>query len=237
LNCEHAFDVMRGEVESELFSKFTFFIEQTVKTIRLDIAPVAAKQTLGSAESKKIVDAMESFMPMIATLPLDVGQRALALANSTVVASVERHLGSQEVKVVSTEGLLQLRVDLALIEQCLQKFTVFSTDTANDAFAPLKQLLDLFLYDDWATLFTTYTNADSVYKRVSLDTTAKVLAKYRESDDKTRSSVFVAMKTDRDKKKRKETIMAQLSELRGNKLPLLRTTRRVPGGSISRINL
>ncbi|GAU87447.1 hypothetical protein RvY_00283 [Ramazzottius varieornatus] len=133
LNCEHAFDVMRGEVESELFSKFTFFIEQTVKTIRLDIAPVAAKQTLGSAESKKIVDAMESFMPMIATLPLDVGQRALALANSTVVASVERHLGSQEVKVVSTEGLLQLRVDLALIEQCLQKFTVFSTDTANDA--------------------------------------------------------------------------------------------------------
>ncbi|KAH7981782.1 hypothetical protein HPB52_001092 [Rhipicephalus sanguineus] len=79
-------------------------------------------------------------------------------------------------------------------------------------FVELRQLLDLFMAEDWSTYFHDHGKESSRYLRVNPSLALLLLEKVREADKK--KNIFSSLKQkERDKKKLQETVLKQLRQL------------------------
>ncbi|MPC55451.1 Exocyst complex component 6 [Portunus trituberculatus] len=76
-------------------------------------------------------------------------------------------------------------------------------------FADLRQLLDLFMTEDWSTYLHDYGSENSKYLRVSPHNAIIVVEKLREGEKR---GMFSILKRS-DKKKLLETVLKQLKQL------------------------
>lgn len=147
-------------------------------------------------------------------LPDKVAQTACMTACQHLATSLLNILTSEDVKFISIGALQQFNLDVIQCEQFASSEPVkgFKEGVLQMFFVELRQLLDLFMAEDWSTYFHDHGKESSRYLRVNPSLALLLLEKVREADKK--KNIFSSLKQkERDKKKLQETVLKQLRQL------------------------
>ncbi|KAL1423237.1 hypothetical protein MTO96_021219 [Rhipicephalus appendiculatus] len=147
-------------------------------------------------------------------LPDKVAQTACMTACQHLATSLLNILTSDDVKYISMGALQQFNLDVIQCEQFASSEPVkgFKEGVLQMFFVELRQLLDLFMAEDWSTYFHDHGKESSRYLRVNPSLALLLLEKVREADKK--KNIFSSLKQkERDKKKLQETVLKQLRQL------------------------
>lgn len=89
----------------------------------------------------------------------------------------------------------------------------FNDGTLQMAFADLRQVMDLFIKEEWSTYLNDYNKPSAKYSRVQPHVAISIMEKLSNSEKK-KTKVFVSLKkNEREKKKLQETVLKQLKGL------------------------
>ncbi|KAK8789108.1 hypothetical protein V5799_021117 [Amblyomma americanum] len=147
-------------------------------------------------------------------LPDKVAQTACMTACQHLATALLNILTSEDVKYISMGALQQFNLDVIQCEQFASSEPVkgFKEGVLQMFFVELRQLLDLFMAEDWSTYFHDHGKETSRYLRVNPSLALLLLEKVREADKK--KNIFSSLKQkERDKKKLQETVLKQLRQL------------------------
>lgn len=140
-----------------------------------------------------------------------VAQRACMSACKHIAQSLRGLLLSDDVRALSLGALEQFNLDLMQCELFASSEPVegFKEGDLLTAFAELRQLCDLFLYEDYSTFMSDMGKQQNKYLRVTTATALAVVDKLREHDRG--RSVFALKKT--DKQKLRDTFAERLKQV------------------------
>ncbi|XP_052225229.1 exocyst complex component 6B-like isoform X1 [Dreissena polymorpha] len=144
-----------------------------------------------------------------------VAKTACMSACKHIANSLMSFLLDNNVTLMTTFALQQFNLDVHECEQFAASEPVpsFNDGTLQLAFADLRQLLDLFLHDDWSSYLADFGNPKAKYVRVKPQVAVSLMEKLSNSEKK-KTKVFVSLKkNERDKKKLQEVVLKQLKGL------------------------
>ncbi|CAH8532728.1 unnamed protein product [Schistosoma rodhaini] len=164
---------------------------------------------------------LKSVFDSFSNLPPKIAQTACMSVCKHIARLLYDVLFGSQVRSLSETGLQQLSIDLSLCESFARSQPVPGLDrtTLWLIFADLRQLLDLYHKDDWASYIAFRKNVigsgkyGSAYDRVPPSVAIKLLERLRDSDKKRTGFLQAMRKEERGRKKKLEDIIRQLREL------------------------
>lgn len=188
----------RAEAESQIYKKLNDQIDEFLSLSDYDWTRTEAT---GQASSfiTDLISWLKSTFQAFTNLPQPLAQGACMSACKHIAQSLSDLLLSSDVKSLSLGGLEQFNLDLIQCEVFASSDPVegFNGGDLQMAFAELRQLCDLFLYEDYSTYMSDMGKQQSKYLRVTAAHALIVVDKLREYDRK--KSVFVLKKNDKQK--------------------------------------
>ncbi|XP_053407122.1 exocyst complex component 6B-like isoform X1 [Mercenaria mercenaria] len=152
---------------------------------------------------------------MVMCVPEKVAKTACMSACKHIAQSLMDFLLDNNVQLMTPHALQQFNLDITQCEEFAASEPVpgFNDGTLQLAFADLRQLMDLFLKDDWSTYLNEYGNPKAKYSRVQPHVAISIMEKLSNSEKK-KTKVFASLKkNERDKKKLQELVLKQLKGL------------------------
>lgn len=200
----------RAEAESQIYRKLNQQIDEILSLASYDWTLTEAS---GQASSY-ILDLtawLKSTFQAFTNLPQPVAQGSCMSACKHIAQSLREFLLSDDVKSLSMGSLEQFNLDLIQCELFAGSEPVkgFKEGDLQMAFAELRQLLDLFIYEDYSTYISDMGKQQNKYLRVTTATALCVVDKLREYDRK--KTVFALKKT--DKQKLRDTFAKNLRQI------------------------
>ncbi|CAB0037200.1 unnamed protein product [Trichogramma brassicae] len=206
------FRVARDDAEKQICDKLNLKLDEFLGLENYDWN-LAEPQGHASGFITDLIAFLLSTFTCFTNLPAEVAQVACRSACSHIAKSIFNILTSDNVKQISKGALQQVNLDTIQCEQFAASEPVAGLPEGAllQEFAKLRQLLDLFMSEDWPTYFHDYSNESNKYNLVTPQMAVNLLEKLREADKKTVFSVL--KKSERDKKKLSETVLKQLKQL------------------------
>lgn len=195
------FKDMRAEAESQIYKKLNDQIDEFLSLSNYDWT-MAEPTGQASSYITDLIAWLKSTFQAFTNLPQPLAQGACMSACKHIAQSLRDLLLSDDVKSLSLGGLQQLDLDLIQCEVFANSDPVkgFNEGDLQMAFAELRQLLDLFLYEDkssYSEYISDMGKQQNRYLRVTAATALNVVDKLREYDRK--KSVFALKKNDKQK--------------------------------------
>lgn len=188
----------RAEAESQIYRKLNDQIDEFLSLAGYDWT---LTEPNGQASSfiSDLIAWLKSTFQAFTNLPQRVAQGACMSACKHIAQSLRDILLSDDVKALSLGGLEQFNLDLIQCEVFAGSEPVkgFKEGDLQMAFAELRQLCDLFLYEDYSTYMSDMGKQQNKYLRVTTATALIVVDKLREYDRK--KTVFALKKNDKQK--------------------------------------
>ncbi|XP_064465796.1 exocyst complex component 6B-like isoform X2 [Ornithodoros turicata] len=203
----------RKDAEDQIYEQLKAKIDEFLELAHYDWLLVEPD---GQASSymMDLIAFLNNVFQAFTNLPDNVAQTACMTACQHLANSLLGILTSEETKYISMGALEQFNLDVIQCEQFASSEPVsgFKEGALQMFFTELRQLLDLFMSEDWSTYFHDYSKETSRYLRVSAALALQLLEKVREADKK--KNLFSSLKQkERDKKKLQETVLRQLRQL------------------------
>ncbi|KAK3881186.1 hypothetical protein Pcinc_011602 [Petrolisthes cinctipes] len=204
------FKDIRGEAEEQIYIALRLKIDEFLELASYDWMLAEPKGTPSSFVSD-LIAFLNSTFTAFTNLSLRVAQTACMSACQHVAKSLMAMLLSEDIKQMSLAALEQVNLDVIQCEQfaAFEPVDGFEEGALLMCFADLRQLLDLFMTEDWSTYFHDYGSENSKYLRVSPHNAIIVVEKLREGEKR---GMFSILKRS-DKKKLLETVLKQLKQL------------------------
>lgn len=200
----------RADAETQIYRKLNDQIDEFMSLASYDWT---LSEATGQASSyvSDMISWLKSTFQAFTNLPQQVAQGACMSACKHIAQSLRDQLLSDEVKCLSLGGLEQFNLDLIQCEVFAGSEPVkgFKEGDLLMAFAELRQLCDLFLYEDYSTFMSDMGKQQNKYLRVTTATALTVVDKLRENDRK--KSVFALKKN--DKQKLRDTFAKNLKQV------------------------
>ncbi|KAL4231929.1 Exocyst complex component 6 [Mactra antiquata] len=152
---------------------------------------------------------------MVTTVPEKVAKTACMSACKHIANSLMNFLLDNNIQQLTHYALQQFSLDVLQCEQFAASEPVpgFNDGTLQLAFVDLRQLLDLFIKDEWSTYLAEYGNPKAKYIRVKPHVAISIMEKLSNTEKK-KNKVFASLKkNERDKKKLQEVVLKQLKGL------------------------
>ena len=203
----------RADAESQIYLQLNQKIDEILDLASYDWMLGEPRGT-ASSHISDLIAFLKSTFDAFTNLPLKVAQTACHSACKHIASSLMNFVMDEEEKCVSPGALEQFNLDLIQCELFASSDPVkgFEDGALQACFAELRQLIDLFLEEDWSTYFADYGKQDSKYLRVNPQTALNLLEKQKEADKK--KNLFTSLKkNERDKKKLLDTVAKQLKQL------------------------
>ncbi|KAL7631910.1 UNVERIFIED_CONTAM: hypothetical protein RMT77_017789 [Armadillidium vulgare] len=204
------FKDIRGEAEEQIYTALRLKLDQI-----LDLAAYDWMMAEPCGQSSSYITDLISFLKTtfdaFTNLQLRVAQTACMSACQHIARSLLDMLLNENVKQMTLAALEQLNLDVIQCEQFAASEPVegFEEGALLMYFSDLRQLLDLFMSEDWSTYFHDYGKEKSKYLRVHPHQAIIIVEKLREGEKK---GMFSMLKRN-DKKKLLETVLKQLKQL------------------------
>ncbi|KAB7498208.1 Exocyst complex component 6 [Armadillidium nasatum] len=204
------FKDIRGEAEEQIYTALRLKLDEI-----LDLAAYDWMMAEPCGQSSSYITDLISFLKTtfdaFTNLQLRVAQTACMSACQHIARSLLDMLLNENVKQMSLAALEQLNLDVIQCEQFAASEPVegFEEGALLMYFSDLRQLLDLFMSEDWSTYFHDYGKEKSKYLRVHPHQAIIIVEKLREGEKK---GMFSILKRN-DKKKLLETVLKQLKQL------------------------
>ncbi|KAK8388611.1 hypothetical protein O3P69_020538 [Scylla paramamosain] len=204
------FKDIRGEAEEQIYIALRLKIDEFLDLASYDWM-LAEPRGMSSSYVLDLIAFLTSTFTAFTNLPVRVAQTACMSACQYVAKCLMAMLLSEDVKQMSLAALEQVNLDVIQCEQFAATEPVegFEEGALLMCFADLRQLLDLFMTEDWSTYFHDYGSENSKYLRVSPHNAIIVVEKLREGEKR---GMFSILKRS-DKKKLLETVLKQLKQL------------------------
>ncbi|XP_076044364.1 exocyst complex component Sec15 [Oratosquilla oratoria] len=204
------FKDIRGEAEEQIYLALRQKLDEFLELAAYDWMLAEASGQSSSYVTDVIAFLHSTFMAFT-NLPSRVAQTACMSACQHIAKSLMDLLLSEDIKQMSLAALEQLNLDVIQCEQFAASEPVegFEEGALLMCFSDLRQLLDLFMTDDWSTYFHDYGSESSKYLRVNPNTAIIIVEKLREGEKR---GMFSILKRS-DKKKLLETVLKQLKQL------------------------
>ena len=188
----------RAEAESQIYKKLNDQIDEFLSLSDYDWTLTEAT---GQASSfvTDLIAWLKSTFQAFTNLPQPLALGACMSACKHIAHSLRDMLLSDDIKSLSLGSLEQFNLDLIQCEVFAGSEPVkgFNEGDLQMAFAELRQLCDLFLYEDYSTYMSDMGKQQNKYLRVTTATALIVVDKLREYDRK--KSVFALKKNDKQK--------------------------------------
>ncbi|XP_045189353.2 exocyst complex component 6B-like isoform X3 [Mercenaria mercenaria] len=210
----------RSEAEDYIYRKLNQKIDEF-----LDLAAYTWSQSEPSGNPSgylmDLVAFLQSIFMSFTNLPDSsnmeekVAKTACMSACKHIAQSLMDFLLDNNVQLMTPHALQQFNLDITQCEEFAASEPVpgFNDGTLQLAFADLRQLMDLFLKDDWSTYLNEYGNPKAKYSRVQPHVAISIMEKLSNSEKK-KTKVFASLKkNERDKKKLQELVLKQLKGL------------------------
>ncbi|XP_053407124.1 exocyst complex component 6B-like isoform X4 [Mercenaria mercenaria] len=204
----------RSEAEDYIYRKLNQKIDEF-----LDLAAYTWSQSEPSGNPSgylmDLVAFLQSIFMSFTNLPEKVAKTACMSACKHIAQSLMDFLLDNNVQLMTPHALQQFNLDITQCEEFAASEPVpgFNDGTLQLAFADLRQLMDLFLKDDWSTYLNEYGNPKAKYSRVQPHVAISIMEKLSNSEKK-KTKVFASLKkNERDKKKLQELVLKQLKGL------------------------
>ncbi|XP_053407123.1 exocyst complex component 6B-like isoform X2 [Mercenaria mercenaria] len=211
----------RSEAEDYIYRKLNQKIDEF-----LDLAAYTWSQSEPSGNPSgylmDLVAFLQSIFMSFTNLPRlfcpireKVAKTACMSACKHIAQSLMDFLLDNNVQLMTPHALQQFNLDITQCEEFAASEPVpgFNDGTLQLAFADLRQLMDLFLKDDWSTYLNEYGNPKAKYSRVQPHVAISIMEKLSNSEKK-KTKVFASLKkNERDKKKLQELVLKQLKGL------------------------
>lgn len=189
----------RADAEAQIYRKLNDQIDQFLSLADYDWTLV---EPAGQASSfiSDLIAWLKSTFQAFTNLPHRVAQGACMSACKHIAQSLRDMLLSDDVKALSLGSLEQFNLDLMQCEVFAGSEPVkgFKEGDLQMAFAELRQLCDLFLYEDYSTYMSDMGKQQNKYLRVTTVTALSVVDKLREYDRK-KQTVFALKRNDKQK--------------------------------------
>ncbi|XP_060593248.1 exocyst complex component 6B-like isoform X2 [Ruditapes philippinarum] len=144
-----------------------------------------------------------------------VAKTACMSACKHIAQSLMDFLLDNNVQLMTPYALQQFNRDVTECENFAASEPVpgFNDGTLQMAFADLRQVMDLFIKEEWSTYLNDYNKPSAKYSRVQPHVAISIMEKLSNSEKK-KTKVFVSLKkNEREKKKLQETVLKQLKGL------------------------
>lgn len=189
----------RADAEAQIYRKLNDQIDQFLSLADYDWTLVEATGQASSFVSD-LIAWLKSTFQAFTNLPYRIAQGACMSACKHIAQSLRDMLLSEDVKALSLGSLEQFNLDLMQCEVFAGSEPVkgFKEGDLQMAFAELRQLCDLFLYEDYSTYMSDMGKQQNKYLRVTTMTALSVVDKLREYDRK-KQTVFALKKNDKQK--------------------------------------
>lgn len=204
------FKDIRGEAEEQIYIALRLKIDEFLDLASYDWM-LAEPQGTSSSYVTDLIAFLNSTFTAFTNLPVRVAQTACMSACQHVAKSLMGMLLSEDVKQMSLAALEQVNLDVIQCEQfaAFEPVEGFEEGALLMCFSDLRQLLDLFMTEDWSTYFHDYGSENSKYLRVNPHNAIIIVEKLREGEKR---GMFSILKRS-DKKKLLETVLKQLRQL------------------------
>lgn len=204
------FKDIRGEAEEQIYTALRLKLDEFLDLAAYDWM-LAEPQGTSSSYVTDLIAFLNSTFTAFTNLPVRVAQTACMSACQHVAKSLMSMLLSEDVKQMSLAALEQVNLDVIQCEQfaAFEPVEGFEEGALLMCFADLRQLLDLFMTEDWSTYFHDYGSENSKYLRVNPHNAIIIVEKLREGEKR---GMFSILKRS-DKKKLLETVLKQLRQL------------------------
>ncbi|KAG7175723.1 Exocyst complex component 6B-like 1 [Homarus americanus] len=204
------FKDIRGEAEEQIYTALRHKIDEFLDLASYDWM-LAEPQGTSSSYVTDLIAFLNSTFTAFTNLPVRVAQTACMSACQHVAKSLMAMLLSEDVKQMSLAALEQVNLDVIQCEQfaAFEPVEGFEEGALLMCFSDLRQLLDLFMTEDWSTYFHDYGSENSKYLRVNPHNAIIIVEKLREGEKR---GMFSILKRS-DKKKLLETVLKQLRQL------------------------
>lgn len=208
------FKDIRAEAESQIYKKLNDQIDEFLSLAGYDWT-VAEANGQASSYITDLIAWLKSTFQAFTNLPPTLAKGACMSACKHIAQSLRDLLLSDDNKSLSLGGLEQFNLDLIQCEVFAGSDPVkgFHEGDLQMAFAELRQLCDLFLYEDYSTYISDMGKQQNKYLRVTTATALIVVDKLREYDRNSKS-VFAlsALKGKNDKQKLRDTFAKNLRQ-------------------------
>lgn len=175
----------RADAESQIYRKLNDKIDEFLSLASYDWS---LTEPTGQASSfiSDLIAWLKSTFQAFTNLPQRVAQGACMSACKHIAQSLRDILLSEDVKSLSLGALMQFNLDLIQCEVFAGSEPVkgFKEGDLLMAFAELRQLCDLFIYEDYSTYMSDMGKQQNKYLRVTTATALIVVDKLREHDRK-----------------------------------------------------
>ncbi|XP_055919345.1 exocyst complex component 6 [Eupeodes corollae] len=153
-----------------------------------------------------------TFESFASILP-EIAQTACKRACKHISENILNILLDNEVKLITPAALQQINLDLIQCEffAASEPIVGLKEDELMKQFLHVRQLLDLLIMEEWSSYLHDYGKSENRYYMVEPTTVVIILDKMREADKKTMFAVL--KKSEREKKKLRETVQKQLKSL------------------------
>nr|XP_045609242.1 exocyst complex component 6B-like [Procambarus clarkii] len=204
------FKDIRGEAEEQIYIALKHKIDEFLDLASYDWM-LAEPQGTSSSYVTDLIAFLNSTFTAFTNLPVRVAQTACMSACQHVAKSLMAMLLSEDVKQMSLAALEQVNLDVIQCEQfaAFEPVEGFEEGALLMCFSDLRQLLDLFMTEDWSTYLHDYGSENSKYLRVNPHNAIIIVEKLREGEKR---GMFSILKRS-DKKKLLETVLKQLRQL------------------------
>ena len=204
----------RADAESQIYLQLNQKIDEFLELATYDWMIGEPEKGVASVFISDLIAFLRSTFEAFTNLPLKVAQTACHSACKHIASSLMGFLMDEEVKCVSMGALVQFNLDLVQCEAFAQSEPVrgFEDGDLEMCFAELRQLMNLFLGEDWNIYIADFGKQHSKYLRVNPVTALNLLEKVREADKK--KNLFVSLRrNERDKKRLSDMVVKQLRHL------------------------
>ncbi|KAL3863861.1 hypothetical protein ACJMK2_005588 [Sinanodonta woodiana] len=211
----------RSEAEDHIYKQLNLKIDEFLELANYDWL-LSESRGRASGYLMDLVAFLQSIFMSFTNLPIwkdivpeKVAKTACMSSCKHIATRLKECLIDNDVRTMTMGSLHQFNLDLIQCEQFAASDPVqgFQDGTLMLAFADLRQLMDLFLNEDWSAYLADYGQPNSKYVRVQPHVVIGLLEKLNNADKK-KSNVFQSLKkNERDKKKLLETVLKQLRGL------------------------
>ncbi|KAK3587474.1 hypothetical protein CHS0354_003611 [Potamilus streckersoni] len=204
----------RSEAEDHIYKQLNQKIDEFLELANYDWLLLESKGR-ASGYLMDLVAFLQSIFMSFTNLPEKVAKTACMSSCKHIATRLKEFLIDNDVRGMTMGSLHQFNLDLIQCEQFAASDPVqgFQDGTLLLAFADLRQLMDLFLNEDWSAYLADYGQPKSKYVRVQPHVVINLLEKLNNADKK-KGNVFQSLKkNERDKKKLLETVLKQLRGL------------------------
>ncbi|XP_047735837.1 exocyst complex component 6B isoform X1 [Hyalella azteca] len=210
LQAKAMFKDIRGEAEEQIYAALLRKLDEFLELANYDWMLL---EPYGHSSSfvADLIAFLNSTFSSFTNLPVRVAGTACMSACQHIARSLMALPLADSVKQLSLPALDQLSLDVLQCEQFAAGEPVPGLEEGAlvMCFADLRQLLDLFLSEDWSVYFNEYGRSDAKFLRVSPATAAILVEKLLEGEKR---GVFSRLKRS-DKKKLLETVLKQLRQI------------------------